>query len=198
MLYNNLWRTAEQQSFVKYFHEINPVVSFISFVFVSRFFHMRAWNFLFTEIIKYGWLPDKCRKQQLGFIFFFFPTLSVRDINHCILWRQCEISLWLRKRYINCVCTQKTSSRSLMYHIRLSNNLGLSFLEEFGISGAGMEKGWDQGQRAYFMGEGKSLIFKAPSSKHSHLQGTLLSTCPAEWYGGERRKNTASRVGRSR
>lgn len=58
-------------------------------------------------------------------IFFFFSNLSVRDINHCILWKQCEISLWLRKRYINCVCTWKTSSRSLMYHIRLSNNLGL-------------------------------------------------------------------------
>lgn len=132
---------------------------------------------------------------RIFFSIFFFSNLSVRDINHCILWKQCEISLWLRKRYINCVCTQKTSSRSLMYHIRLSNNVGLSFLEEFGISGAGMEKGWDQGQRAYFMGEGKSLIFKAPSSRHSHLQGTLLSTCPAEWYGGERQKNTASRAG---
>lgn len=59
-----------------------------------------------------------------------------------------------------------------MYHIRLSNNLGLSFLEESGISGAGMEKGWDQGQRAYFMGEGKSLILRHPP------QNTLTCKVP--------------------
>lgn len=49
-----------------------------------------------------------------------------------------------------------------------------------------MEKGWDQRKRVYFMGEGKSLIFKASP------QNTLISKVPTflpvllGGYGGER------------
>ena len=81
----------------------------------------------------------------------------------------------MRKRYINCVFTWKTSPWSLMYHMRLPDNLGLSSLDKLSTPGAGAEKGWGQKQRAYFMGEGKSLIFTASYSKH------LLSTLPAGW-----------------
>lgn len=79
VLHNNLWRTAEQQSFVKYFYEINPVVYFISFVFVSRFLHMRAWNFLFIEIIKYGSCLTNAESSSQD--FFFFSSFAFKFIS---------------------------------------------------------------------------------------------------------------------
>lgn len=59
-----------------------------------------------------------------------------------------------------------------MNHIRLVKNLGLSFPGKSGVSGAGMEKGWDQRQRDHFT-EGKS-----PSSSRHSPQNTLIFKVP--------------------
>lgn len=69
----------------------------------------------------------------------------------------------------------------------LPDNLGLTSLEKLSTPGAGAEKGWARKQRAYFMGEGKSLIFKVLPSKH------LLSTHPAGWiWWGETERHCLS------
>lgn len=48
------------------------MVSFLSFVFVSRFLYMRAWNFLFTEIIKYGGCQTNAESSSQGGLGVFF------------------------------------------------------------------------------------------------------------------------------
>lgn len=45
------------------------MVSFLSFVFISRFLYVRAWTFLFT-VIKYGGCQTNAESSSQDFFFF--------------------------------------------------------------------------------------------------------------------------------
>lgn len=120
-------------------------------------------------------------------IFFFFLAFPFRFISERhkplhpleIVW---DLSVIEKEVYWVSICTQ---SRSLMYH-ELPESVGFSSLEKGSPPGAGAEKGCVQKQKAYFLGEVKSLIFKATSSKQ------LISTRSAEWIWGEMERHCLS------
>lgn len=91
----------------------------------------------------------------------------------------------MRKRYINCVCRRKTSSRSLTYPMRLPDYLCLSSLKTLSTPGAGAEKGWVESREPISWQKTSLLSSRYPPQNITFLPARLGG------YGGEKQRDAA-------
>lgn len=104
------------------------------------------------------WLQDKCWKQQPG-VFLAFPFRLIYERQEQQHPSEIAYTLWLRQEgYTRSFCRWKTSSRWLVYCMKLSGSPGS--LEKLSTPRASTEKGCSWKQKTYFICEGKCLIFR--------------------------------------